>query len=224
MASQTWPYTPLFIPQQRVCNLCVPNSPLTPGADIAGTYSAGSRLPWNHYLPQGRFRFWEPRHPKLAKIRHYSFHNRGFATCLYQIALWPREPMLLVDTVQGLDCHKIIICHRDAFVSGNQGTLNLAIYATIHSCERGYATCVYQIALWPREPMLLVDTVQGLDCHKIIICHRDAFVSGNHGIQNLAIYATIHSTKGACNLCVPSSPLTPGADTAGTYSAGSRLQ
>ena len=84
--NQTWPYTPLFIPQQRVWNLCVPNRPLTQGTDIAGTYSAGSRLPKNHNLAEGRLRFQEPRHPKLGNTRHYSFHNKGYVTCEYQKA------------------------------------------------------------------------------------------------------------------------------------------
>ena len=93
----------------------------------------GPRLSQNHNLPEGRLLFWEPRHPKFGHICHYSFRNRGYATCVYQIALWPSEPILLVHTVQCLDCHKIIICQRDTFVSGNQGTPNLAIYTTIHS-------------------------------------------------------------------------------------------
>ena len=134
---QIWPYNPQFIPQQRVCNLCVPNSPLTQGVDIAATYSSGSRLPYNHNLPDGCLRFWEPRHPKLGHIRYYVFHNRGYVTCVYQISLWPREPILLLHTVQGLDCHEIIICQRDAFFTDNQGTPNLAIYATIHSTREG---------------------------------------------------------------------------------------
>ena len=141
-------------------------------------------------MPEERLRFWEPRHPKLVHLRHYSFHNRGYVICVYQIALWPREPILLIHTVQGLDWHKIIICQRDDLVSGNPKLGHIRHYSFNN---RGYVTCVYQIAIWPREPILLVYTVQGLDCHLIIICQRDVFVSGNQGTPNLAIYATIHS-------------------------------
>ena len=174
--------------------MCVPNSPLTEGADIAGTLGAGSRLPLNHYLPEGRLRFWAPRHPKLGHIRQYSFHNRGYVTCVYQIALWPREPILLVHRMQCPDCHKFIICQRDAYVSGKQGTPNLCHIRQYSFHNRGYVTCVYQIALWPREPILLVHRVQSPDCQKSTICQRDAFDSGNKGTPNLAIYANIHST------------------------------
>ena len=48
-----------------------------------------------------------------------------------------QEPILLVHRVQGPDCHKIIICQRDAFVSGSQDTPILAIYANIHSTTEG---------------------------------------------------------------------------------------
>ena len=174
--------------------MCVPNSHLTQGADIAGTLGAGSRLLENNNLPEGRLRFWETRHPKLDHIRQYSFHNKGYVTYVYQIALWPREPILLVHRVEGPDCHKFIICQRDAFVSGNQGTPNLCHIRQYSFHNRGYVTCVYQIARWPREPILLVRGVQGPDCHKITICQRDAFASGNIGTPNLAIYANIHST------------------------------
>ena len=201
-APQTWPYTPLFIPHQRVRNLCVPNIPLTHGADIAGTYSAGHRLPWNHNLPEGRLRFWEPRHHNLGHIRHYSFHNRGYVTCVYQ-----NSPLIEGSDIagtysagSGLPWNHNLPDWRLRFWEPKHPKLGPIRHYSFHN--RGYVTCVYQIALWPREPILLANTVQGLDCRKIIICQRDAFVSGNQGTPNLAKNATILSiTEGTQPVC-----------------------
>ena len=121
----------------RVYELYVSNSPWTHGPNMAGTYSLVSKLPWNHNLPQGRPRLRERRHPKFDNKSDVSFYSRGYMSCGYQITFETTDPIWLVHTEQGPNCHKIIICHRDALVCGTEGTTNLAIYATLNSIAAG---------------------------------------------------------------------------------------
>ena len=127
-ASQTWPYTVLLIPQQGVYELYVSNSPCTHISNMAGTYSTGSELAWNHNLPQGSSRLWERQHPKLGHIRDLIPQWSGYMSYMNQIALGPTDPIWLVHTVWGPNCHKSIICYRDAIDCGNEGTPNLKFF------------------------------------------------------------------------------------------------
>ena len=82
---------------------------------------------------------------------------------------------------------------------------------------------LYQAAYRPTDPIWMVHTVSGPNCHKILICHRDALVCGNEGTQNLAIYAIFYSTAGGIWALVSNSPWTHISNMAGTYSTGSEL-
>ena len=55
---------------------------------------------------------------------------------------------------------------------------------------------MYQIALGPTDPIWLVHTVEGPNCHKLMIFRREALDCGNGGTPNLAIYAVFNSTAG----------------------------
>ena len=100
---------------------------------------------------------------------------------MYQIALGATDPIWLVHTVHGSNYHKIVICHRDAFDCGDEGTPNLAIYTIFHSTAGVKELCV-PISLGPTDPIWLVHTVQGGSCHEIIICRKDALVCGSDSI------------------------------------------
>ena len=130
------------------------------------------------------------RHPKFGHVRDFSFYSRGYMSCVYQISLEPTNPIWLAHTVQGPNCHKMIICHRDALVCGDEGTPNVAIYAIFNSTAGGNMSFMYQIDLGPADPIWLVHTLQGPNCNEIIIFHKDALVCGKEGTPNLGIYAS----------------------------------
>ena len=56
---------------------------------------------------------------------------------MYQIALGPTDPIRLVHTVWGPNCHKSIICQRDAIDCGNEGTQTWKMF-TCRVVSTGY--------------------------------------------------------------------------------------
>ena len=48
---------------------------------------------------------------------------------MYQIALGPTDPIWLVHTIWGPNCHKSIICQRDAIDCGNEGTQTWKLFS-----------------------------------------------------------------------------------------------
>ena len=171
---------------------------------MACTYSTGCKLPRNHNLPQGCPRLWEWQHPKIGNIRDFDSTVRRVYELYVPNSLWTHGPNM--DGTYSLGS-KLPWNHN--LPQGRprlweQGTPNLAIYAIFHSTAGGYMSSVYQISLEPTDPIWLAHTVQGPNCHKIIICNRDALVCGNEGTPNLAIYAIYNSTAGGIwALCTP---------------------
>ena len=151
----------------------VSNSPWTHISNMAGTYSAGSELPWNHNLPQGSPRLRERQHSKLGHICDFDSTVRRVYQLYEPNSPWTHGPNMAGTYSWGPNCNKSIICQRDALDYGNEGTPNLAINAhdfSFHS--RGYMSFMHQIALGTSDPIWPVHKVQGPNCHEIIICHR----------------------------------------------------
>ena len=147
-------------------------------------------------------------HPKLGYIRHYSFHIRRYVTCVYQIALWPRDPILLVHTVQDLDCHEIIICQRDAFVSGNQGTPKLAIYATVHSTIEGMQPVCTKKPFDPESRYCWYIQCRVQNGIKSLSARGTSSFLGTKAPQTWPYTPLFIPQQRVCILCVSNSPLT----------------
>ena len=190
---------------------------------MAGKYSTWSKLPWNQNLPQGCPRLWERQHPKLGRIRDFDSTVRRVYELYEQNTLGPTDLIWLVHTLWGPNCHEIIICHGDVLDCGNEGTPNLAIYASFNSTAGVYVLYVRNSPYTHRPNMAGTDSIGTmLQWSHNLPQGRPCLWEWQHPkIGHVCAFDS--KLRPVYELYVPNSPWTHGPNMAGTYSLRSKM-